>query len=237
MGYVGELRQLNVAHRCRQTGCFCPKEQVSLFLKAVWAAVPWTKERREVSRVIWRFSNSENGVRGLAWAWRRHGRNIVTGSFLVKFWRYCGCLNQVGDRKGVCMVWRNHGLGRIWKTLWIPKIAVCLDSDLLSSARISFLPPFYPFSRLPFGAHRSPFSIFTSFSHNYILLSKKPCSPPAKSLSLLVTFLHWSVLDGWGGEAAPNQAALETLARSWAGLLPYCLVKEWQARLSTAARY
>lgn len=136
-----------------------------------------------------------------------------------------------GQKGGVCMVGRNQELGRIWQTLWIPKIAVRLDSDLfLSSARISFLPPFYPFSRMPFGAHRSPFSIFTSFSHNYILLYKKPCSPPAKSLSLLVTFLHWSVLlSGWGDEAAPNQAALETLARSRAGLLPYGLVKEWQA--------
>lgn len=38
-----------------------------------------------------------------------------------------------GQKGGVCMVGRNQGLGRIWKTLWIPKIAVRLDSDLFLS--------------------------------------------------------------------------------------------------------
>lgn len=43
------------------------------------------------------------------------------------------------QKGGVCMVRRYKGLGRIWKTLSKPRVAVCLDSDVfLSSARIVF---------------------------------------------------------------------------------------------------
>lgn len=45
----------------------------------------------------------------------------------------------IEQKEGVCIIGRNQGLGRIWKTLWNPRVAVCLDSDLfLSSARIVF---------------------------------------------------------------------------------------------------
>lgn len=200
MGYMGELRQLNVAHRCRQNWLLLPKRAGALMLEGGLGSCALGKGKKRGVRgdleVSPWFSNSEKGCEGPGLgrekAWKEYS-----------YWKFfCQILEILwmsesgrGQKGGVCMVGRNQELGRIWQTLWIPKIAVRLDSDLfLSSARISFLPPFYPFSRMPFGAHRSPFSIFTSFSHNYILLYKKPCSPPAKSLSLLVTFLHWSVL-------------------------------------------
>lgn len=76
--------------------CYCPKEQVSFSLQAVWAAVPWAKEIGEVSGVIWSchcgFLTVQKGP-GLTKekAWKEYSYWKI----LVKFWRYCGCLNQV----------------------------------------------------------------------------------------------------------------------------------------------
>lgn len=98
-GEGGGTGWLNGIHGRAAAAQYCPQMQaklavtaqksVSLFLKVVWAAVPWAKERREVSGVIWRchhgFRTVKKGARGLAWGGRRHGRNIVTGSFLSNF--------------------------------------------------------------------------------------------------------------------------------------------------------
>ena len=95
-----------------KTDCCYPKEQVSLSL---WAALGsfarvacWAKGRGEVLGVIWRcrcgFPTVGKGAMGLAWGGRGYGRNIqlLEGAF-VKFGRYWGCMNQVGDRKEDCI--------------------------------------------------------------------------------------------------------------------------------------
>lgn len=77
------------------------------------------------------------------------------------------------------MVVRNQGLGRIWKTLWKPRVAVCLESDLffcqnclfcLHTPSVECLLPPHSFSRMPSGAHGSPISI--SYLHLHMLLTQ-----------------------------------------------------------------
>lgn len=70
MGYLGELVQLSIATGAGKTECWFPKEQVSLLLQAVWAAVPWAEDRGEVSGVSWSchrgFLPVQKGARALA---------------------------------------------------------------------------------------------------------------------------------------------------------------------------
>lgn len=243
MGYVGELAQLNVAHRCRQNWLLLPQREGVLILAGSLGSCALGKGKRwgvrgdpEVSP--W-FSNSLKWCKGPGLGREKAWKEGHYWKLFVKIWRYCGCLNQVGNRKGEC-VWLEdikgwEGSGKLcrnqgWLYVWTVMFFFLLPE-------LCFLPP-HPFSRRTFGAHRSPFSIFTWLSQNYILLSKKPCSPSAKSLSFVMTFLHWLVLpEGGGGEVVPNQAALETPARSCAGLIAWWRSgRRFLTCLSTAAR-
>lgn len=70
MGYLAELVQLSIATGAGKTDGYRPEEQESLFLQAVWAAVPWAEDRGELSGVIWGchcgFLAVQKDVRGLA---------------------------------------------------------------------------------------------------------------------------------------------------------------------------
>lgn len=144
MGYMGELAQLNTAHRCRQN-CYCPKEQVSfLTLTGSLGSCALGKGKRtgvrgDLELSPW-FSNSAKGCEGPGLrrekAWKEYSYWKFFCQILDILW-----MSESGRewKGGVGMVARNKGLGRTWKTLWKPGVAVCLVSDLfLSSARIVF---------------------------------------------------------------------------------------------------
>lgn len=167
------------------------------------------------------FPTVGKGARGLAGGGREHRRNIqlVEGAF-VKFLRYLARRNQVGDRKEDC-IWLEEIKG--WEgsgKLCSLRISVCLDGDL-------FLLPVFPFrNHLFFFPHipaaeylLGPVGLLSPSSHNDVLLSKKPRSPPAKSPSFCnspysPTCSPAAVLcdrRGEPGKAAPDQVALEIL--------------------------
>lgn len=108
MGYMGELRQLNIAHRCRQNWLLLPKRAGVLILEGGLGSCALGKGKKRGVRgdleVSPWFSNSEKGCEGPGLGREKAWKEYSYWKFFVKFWKYCGCLNQVGDRKEEC-VW------------------------------------------------------------------------------------------------------------------------------------
>lgn len=117
---------------------------------------------------------------------------------------------------------------------------MCLDGDLFLSLFLLRVLPFrnhlFFFPHIP-AVQYHLLGVLSPSSHSYVLLSKKPCSTPAKSPSFFCnnpyspTCIPALVLhncSGEAGKAAPDQVALEILVVCRACMLPYYLVKEWQ---------
>lgn len=90
-----------------KTGCYCPKECVLILEGGLGSCALGKGKKRGVRGDLevspW-FSNSEKGCEGPGLGREKAWKEYSYWKFFVKFWKYCGCLNQVGDRKEEC-VW------------------------------------------------------------------------------------------------------------------------------------